>query len=75
MIDTYTIPGLTDQNTKDQTLPLEDPEGKNPPTRVSLVTYFKEKYGKEIMHKDIPCLDVGKNHRKNYVPLEFCVLV
>ncbi|KAK1375700.1 Argonaute protein group [Heracleum sosnowskyi] len=71
----YTISGLTDQNTKDLTFPLEDPEGKNPPTRVSLVTYFKEKYGKEILHKDIPCLDVGKNHRKNYVPLEFCVLV
>ncbi|XP_074330533.1 protein argonaute 2-like [Apium graveolens] len=71
----YTISGLTDQNTKDLTFPLEDPEGKNPPTRVSLVTYFKEKHGMEIMHKNIPCLDVGKNHRKNYVPLEFCVLV
>ncbi|XAR59395.1 hypothetical protein NMG60_11015221 [Bertholletia excelsa] len=71
----YTISGLTDRNTRDISFDMEDPEAKAPPRRVSLVQYFREKYDKQIMHLDIPCLDVGKNNRKNYVPMEFCVLM
>ncbi|KAL6973165.1 hypothetical protein U1Q18_027345 [Sarracenia purpurea var. burkii] len=71
----YTIRGLSNQNTWNLSFDLEDPEGKAPPKRTSLVEYFKEKYGKDIKYKDIPCIDMGKNNRQNYVPMEFCLLV
>ncbi|KAL7241436.1 hypothetical protein ACSBR1_014097 [Camellia fascicularis] len=71
----YIIVGLTDQNTRNISFDVEDREEKAPPKRVSLVEYFREKYNKEIKHKDIPCLDLGENNRINYVPMEFCILV
>ncbi|XP_059625093.1 protein argonaute 2-like isoform X2 [Cornus florida] len=71
----YTIAGLSDQNTQDLSFDIEDPEGNVPPRKVGLVDYYREKYDKEIMYNDIPCLDLGKNNWKNYVPMEFCVLV
>lgn len=71
----YTVAGLTTENTRNISFILADPEGQAPPREVRLVDYFREKYGRDIMYRDIPCLDVGKNNRKNYVPMEFCVLV
>ncbi|KAK3015706.1 hypothetical protein RJ639_006202 [Escallonia herrerae] len=71
----YTVAGLTDQNTPDLSFILEYIDGKKPPREVGLVNYFRKKYGQEIMYKDLPCLDLGKNKRKNYVPMEFCILV
>lgn len=47
----------------------------DPPREVTLLEYFREKYGTNIVYQDIPSLDVGKGNRKNYVPMEFCVLV
>lgn len=70
----YSIVGLTRETTRRLSFTLADPEGRDPPREVSLVDYFREKYGKDIMYKDIPCLDLGRNNRKNYVPMEFCVL-
>nr|POE61682.1 protein argonaute 2 [Quercus suber] len=71
----YVIQGLTRENTRDVSFIEEDPESQNPPRRVRIVDYFREKYGKDIMYKDIPCLDLGKANKKNAVPMEFCVLV
>lgn len=71
----YTIAGLTLENACDVSFDLIDPEGKNPPNKISLVKYFKDKWNVEIMHKNIPCLELGKNNRSNKVPLEFCRLV
>ncbi|KAK2970377.1 hypothetical protein RJ640_017979 [Escallonia rubra] len=70
----FTIAGLSDFNARDLSFAIEDPEGKHPPREIGLVSYFREKYNKEITYKDIPCLDLGKNNRKNYVPMEFCIL-
>lgn len=70
-----TIVGLSKQDTKDIKFDLIDPEGKEPPRKISLVEYFRTKYGRDIVHKDIPCLDLGKNGRQNLVPMEFCDLV
>ncbi|XP_044497163.1 protein argonaute 2-like [Mangifera indica] len=64
--------GLTRDNTRQLYFDIEDPEGSR---RVSLVDYFREKYGKDIMYLDIPCLDLRKNNRRNDVPMEFCVIV
>ncbi|XP_050233749.1 protein argonaute 2-like [Mercurialis annua] len=70
----YIVAGLTKDNTRKLSFLAEDPDGKAPPTQVTLVEYFRQKY-KDIKYKDIPCLDLGKNKRRNYVPMEFCVLV
>ncbi|XP_012084883.2 protein argonaute 2 isoform X2 [Jatropha curcas] len=70
----YMIAGLTKDNSRHITFLAEDPDGKAPQRQVSLVEYFRRKYC-DIQYKDIPCLDLGKSNRKNYVPMEFCVLV
>ena len=71
----YVIRGLTRENTREVSFNEEDPESQNPPRRVRIVDYFREKYGKDITYMDIPCLDLGKANKKNAVPMEFCVLV
>ncbi|EOA39562.1 hypothetical protein CARUB_v10008180mg [Capsella rubella] len=70
-----TIVGLSLQDTKDIKFDLIDQEGNEPPRKISIVDYFRIKYGRDIVHKDIPCLDLGKNGRQNLVPMEFCDLV
>ncbi|KAL5842663.1 hypothetical protein ACOSQ3_013266 [Xanthoceras sorbifolium] len=71
----FTIGGLTRQSTQQLSFLVEDLEKKVPPRQVRLVDYFWEKYQIDIKFKDIPCLDLGRNGRKNYVPMEFCELV
>ncbi|CAA2984053.1 argonaute 2-like [Olea europaea subsp. europaea] len=71
----YTVSGLTTRNARGISFTLDDPDGINPPTEINLVRYFMDKWGKDIVYKDIPCLDFSKNNRPNYVPMEFCVLV
>ncbi|KAL7131267.1 hypothetical protein ABFS83_13G187100 [Erythranthe nasuta] len=71
----YTVAGLSEEDTCDIYFDLVDMEGKNPPQRTSLVKYFKEKWGKDIVYQNIPCLELGKGSKSNKVPMEFCVLV
>ncbi|KAG8385133.1 hypothetical protein BUALT_Bualt03G0010100 [Buddleja alternifolia] len=71
----YTIAGLTEEDARDCYFDLVDPEGNNPPQRISLVKYFQDKWNKDIRHQNVPCLELGKNNRSNKVPIEFCVLV
>uniref|UniRef100_A0A1J3FIA8 Protein argonaute 2 n=1 Tax=Noccaea caerulescens TaxID=107243 RepID=A0A1J3FIA8_NOCCA len=68
-----TIVRLSENATKDETFDLIDQEGNERKTHI--VDYFRTKYGRDIVHKDIPCLDLGKNGRANLVPMEFCELV
>ncbi|KAJ0837844.1 putative post-transcriptional gene silencing PAZ-Argonaute family protein [Helianthus annuus] len=70
----YTVFGLSEKLTKDISFEQEDLEGKKAPQVVMLTDYFREKWGKEIMHKGIPCLDLGTEKKPNLVPMEFCVL-
>ncbi|XP_004295480.1 PREDICTED: protein argonaute 2 [Fragaria vesca subsp. vesca] len=70
----YVIKGLTDRNAGDITFDAVDVDGLVPPKRLRLVDYFRDKY-QDIKYKNIPCLDLGKNGRRNDTPLEFCVLV
>ncbi|KAG2328233.1 hypothetical protein Bca52824_010961 [Brassica carinata] len=69
------IVGLSRKDTKDETFQLIDQEGNEPERKIAIVDYFRIKYGKDIVHKNIPCLDLGKNGRQNLVPMELCVLV
>ncbi|KAL7605763.1 hypothetical protein Lser_V15G15279 [Lactuca serriola] len=70
----YVVSGLTEKATKDISFVLEDLEGKKEPEVVMLTDYFREKWGKEIKHKGIPCLNLGSSKKQNYVPMEFCFL-
>lgn len=70
----YKIAGLTDQNTRDISFDVENPSDQNSQGKVNLVSYFRKKYNKDIIHMDIPCLALGKSNRKNYVPMEFCII-
>ncbi|KAL3742538.1 hypothetical protein ACJRO7_017928 [Eucalyptus globulus] len=69
----YTVVGLTNDTTRSISFSCESSEGKM--KKINLVNYFWEKYKIEIKYKDIPCLDFSKNNKKNYMPMEFCVLV
>ncbi|PIN22711.1 Translation initiation factor 2C (eIF-2C) [Handroanthus impetiginosus] len=71
----YTIAGLAAKDARDSSFELVDTEGKNPPRVIGLVEYFRDKWGKDIMFKNIPCLELGKPGKSNEVPMEFCVLV
>ncbi|KAK7303519.1 hypothetical protein RJT34_14426 [Clitoria ternatea] len=71
----YIISRLTPMITRYVTFPIDNTAGWSPSNDVSLLGFFKDKYGKDIVYKDIPCLDLGKDNKKNYVPMEFCVLV
>ncbi|KAF8042330.1 hypothetical protein BT93_A0830 [Corymbia citriodora subsp. variegata] len=69
----YTVVRLTKESARSISFDSENSEGKT--KKINLVNYFWEKYKIEIKYKDIPCLDFSKNDKKNYVPMEFCVLV
>ncbi|KAL2244547.1 protein argonaute 2 isoform X1 [Sesamum indicum] len=70
----FTIAGLTAKSTSDLWFDFVDPKGRDPIVKVSLVQYFREKYGKNIAYQGIPCLILGRNNRTNHVPMEFCIL-
>ncbi|KAL1538441.1 Protein argonaute-2 [Salvia divinorum] len=70
----FTIAGLTGKSTRDLWFDFVDPKGNDPTVKVSLVQYFREKYGKVTVYQDIPCLILGRNNRTNHVPMEFCIL-
>ncbi|KAB2078286.1 hypothetical protein ES319_A06G151900v1 [Gossypium barbadense] len=66
----YVIVGLTRDDTRD----VSFPDANDPQVQVRLVDYFREKYDNNIRFLDIPCLDLSRNKRMNYVPMEYCVL-
>ncbi|XP_023760572.1 protein argonaute 2 [Lactuca sativa] len=70
----YTVCGLSEKATRDLSFVLEDLEGKKEPEVIMLTDYFREKWGKEIKHKGVPCLNLGNSKKPNYVPIEFCIL-
>ncbi|KAI3455843.1 hypothetical protein Pfo_012506 [Paulownia fortunei] len=49
----YTITGLTAKGTCDLWFDFVDPKGKDPTVKVSLVQYFREKYGKDIVNQEL----------------------
>ncbi|XWS19932.1 hypothetical protein CRYUN_Cryun31cG0058600 [Craigia yunnanensis] len=63
----HTIAGLTSEDAQHISFCIEDQQ-------VRLVDYFKGKYDKDIMYKDIPCLELGKKNGSHSVPMELCVL-
>uniref|UniRef100_A0A7N0UAI9 Argonaute 2 n=1 Tax=Kalanchoe fedtschenkoi TaxID=63787 RepID=A0A7N0UAI9_KALFE len=70
----YTIRELTNKNTRQLTFQLMDPSGTSQQC-VFLTDYFKDKYGWEVQHLDIPCLELGRKDKPNQVPMECCKIV
>ncbi|KAH6781639.1 hypothetical protein C2S51_006932 [Perilla frutescens var. frutescens] len=74
-----TIAELTREDAIDIYFELLDREGLGnnnaAPRQTSLLDYYKDKWNKEILHPEIPCLELGTPQRSNKVPMEFCVLV
>ncbi|KAF4362468.1 hypothetical protein CsatB_001389 [Cannabis sativa] len=71
----FIVRGLARESARNSKFVVVDPDGKIPDKEVRLVEYFEEKYGKAIVHVDIPCLDLGKADKRNEVPMEFCEIV
>ncbi|KAL6546238.1 Protein argonaute-2 [Orobanche minor] len=71
----YTVGGLSEKDARHIFFDVIDPEGLNPPVTTCLLDYFRDKWGKDIVHKDIPCLELGNPKKPNIVPMEFCELV
>ncbi|KAL3742537.1 hypothetical protein ACJRO7_017927 [Eucalyptus globulus] len=69
----YMVVGLTNDTARSISSSCENSEGKM--KKINLVNNFWEKYKIEIKYKDIPCLDFSKNKKKNFMPMEFCLLV
>ncbi|XP_058072010.1 protein argonaute 2-like isoform X2 [Magnolia sinica] len=69
----YEVVGLTRDNTNN--VKFEINSGTDSKGVLFIVDYFRDKYGKAVVYKRIPCLDLSKNKRVNYVPMEFCELV
>ena len=67
----YTVARLTPQPARQTTFSVADPDGRT--TDIYLLAYFRDKYGVDVVYKDIPALDFG-GKRTNYVPMELCVL-
>ncbi|GMH03924.1 hypothetical protein Nepgr_005763 [Nepenthes gracilis] len=66
----YRVSGLTSQTTRELIFPVDE-RG----TMKSVVQYFRETYGIVIQHTQWPCLQVGKQQRLNYLPMEVCKIV
>ncbi|KAJ1289157.1 hypothetical protein BS78_02G142900 [Paspalum vaginatum] len=69
----FKIIGLSDQPCSRQTFPMKIRDGSTEVKTVDITVqdYFKSKQV-ELMMPYLPCLDVGKPKRPNYLPLELC---
>ncbi|KAK1268366.1 Protein argonaute 2 [Acorus gramineus] len=64
----FTVQGLGAYDSDGTRFTVDEPEGGS----FSVREYFRSKYGQKIKYGKLPCLDLGKNGRSNYVPMEFC---
>ncbi|KAK1293740.1 Protein argonaute 2 [Acorus calamus] len=64
----FTVQGLGAHDSDGTRFTIDRPEGGS----FSVREYFRSRYDREIRYGKLPCLDLGKNGRPNYVPMEFC---
>ncbi|KAK1304677.1 Protein argonaute 2 [Acorus calamus] len=64
----YIVRGLTTEDSDSAEFTVDGPDGGS----FSVREFFRRKYGLEIRYRRLPCLDLSKNGKKNYVPMEFC---
>ncbi|KAK1272836.1 Protein argonaute 2 [Acorus gramineus] len=64
----YIVRGLTTHDSDNAKFTVDGPDGGS----FSVREFFHRKYGLEIRYRRLPCLDLSKNGKENYVPMEFC---
>ncbi|VVB07350.1 unnamed protein product [Arabis nemorensis] len=73
----FKIIGLSEKPCNQQSFSMKikngDREGQT--KEITVFDYFKQTYTEPTYSAYLPCLDVGKPNRPNYLPLEFCNLV
>ncbi|KAF8661502.1 hypothetical protein HU200_056919 [Digitaria exilis] len=73
----FTIFGLSKKSCYEQTFLWKKRNGNGADTvEVTVYDYFKQRWHIELKDSArLPCLDVGKKERPNYLPVELCYLV
>ncbi|KAG9439497.1 hypothetical protein H6P81_019662 [Aristolochia fimbriata] len=71
----YPVVALRKQSAKTEKFLIDDPNVPSGKKEMGIIEYYKSKYRKDIKHVNLPCLDLSRNNRSNYVPMEFCELV
>lgn len=51
---------------------IKDGEREGQTKEITVYDYFKQTYTEPTYSAYLPCLDVGKPNRPNYLPLEVC---
>ncbi|KAG9439496.1 hypothetical protein H6P81_019661 [Aristolochia fimbriata] len=70
----FVVRGLRELSAKSEKFFIDDPNDPNKKKMISMQEYYEWKYGKKIAYENLPCLDLSRNGRTNYVPMEFCEL-
>lgn len=65
----YRVQRLTDRPLKDLKFPMED-ENTGESKTISLVDYFRTRYGVQLRMLNLPCLECEP--KKSWIPLELC---
>lgn len=52
---------------------IKDGEREGETRDITVYEYFKQTYTEPTSSAYLPCLDVGKPNRPNYLPLEVCI--
>ncbi|KAL1205751.1 Protein argonaute 6 [Cardamine amara subsp. amara] len=73
----FKIIGLSPKPCNQQlfSMKIKDGEHEGQTREITVYEYFKQTYTEPTISAYLPCLDVGKPNRPNYLPLEFCNLV
>ncbi|WCJ41504.1 Argonaute family protein [Euphorbia peplus] len=74
----YKICGLSERPCKEQTFEMRQKggDGTGEPTEITVYEYFVTNKRIELRYSaDLPCINVGKPKRPNYIPIELCSLV
>ncbi|XP_068655489.1 protein argonaute 2-like [Aristolochia californica] len=71
----FVVVGLRELSAKNEKFPIDDPKDPNGKKEIGMQKYYDSKYGKKIAYENLPCLDLSRNGKTNYVPMEFCELV
>ncbi|KAL0710621.1 hypothetical protein Bca4012_017599 [Brassica carinata] len=73
----FKIIGLSAKPCNQQLFSMKIKDGKceGQTKEITVYEYFKQTYTEPTYSAYLPCLDVGKPDRPNYLPLEFCNLV
>lgn len=69
----YRVCNVTRRPAQLQSFPLQLENGQT--VECTVAKYFLDKYKMKLRHPNLPCLQVGQEHKHTYLPLEVCNIV